>query len=337
MSTRKAPKVSGLVAGFGDRPVGQLVHPMPRLPDSTPTDAAKATPEDSGSGEFMVEIRLLDDSPYQHRRRYEPLSLDELSTTLTAQGQLEAIKIRRKPNGRYEILAGHRRTRAARSIGWTHLKAVVETLDEQTAAIHVMLSNEQHEAVGEYERACGYQTLIKLGLSQVDISTGLGVPKSVVSERLAFFKLPPTVLEVLDTHPMAMGTRNLPKLRKILDTNPGMVLLCAEGLRKVGEGLWTQEVFISSLLQKQSSVGGQSGQSASRALTITDLQSKVFATIKQPSPNGRIVEIKLADGVDSEAFVKLISNNISMLAQQGSLLETTDPSKSSDVRTFTTQ
>ncbi len=317
-SVRKGPpKVSGLVQGLNSRPPGQLLHPMPRLPGSTPnTDTTPTSVEQKATGTFLVEISLLDDSPYQHRRAYDPATIDELSATLEQGGQLEAIKVRAKSNGRYELLSGHRRTRAARNIGWTHLKAALESVDDQTAAVQLIVSNEQHEHVGDYERGCGYQTLLGLGFDQKTISQRVGVTKSVVSDRLAFFKLPPALLEVLDQYPLAMGKQNLPKLRRILDANPGMVLLCAEGLKKVGEKQWTQEVFLSSLLQKQSSVENKSGTKTVAPLTITDLASKVFATIKQPKGEGRVIEIKVGDGIDCATFIDQLSSHIHAMAQQ---------------------
>lgn len=311
------PKVSGLVQGLNSRPPGQLLHPMPRLPGSTPnTDDTPAPVAPEGTGWFLVDISLLDDSPYQHRRTYDPASIDELSATLEQGGQLEAIKIRAKSNGRYELLSGHRRTRAARNIGWTHLKAALETIDDQTAAVQLIISNEQHAHVGDYERGCGYQTLLGLGLDQKTIAQRVGVSKTLISDRLAFFKLPPTLLAVLDQYPLAMGKQNLPKLRRILDANPGMVLACAEGLKKVGEKHWTQEVFLSSLLQKQSSVENKSRTGAPSPLTITDLASKVFATIKQPKGDGRVIEIKIGDGIDCSSFIDQLSSHIHDMAQK---------------------
>lgn len=318
------PKVSGLVSQFKSRDPARLLEPMPELPLSS----SEATPQQQPSEDtqqqpsdlyptpgipFQVDLSLLDDSPYQHRRSYNAADLEELGVTLQKVGQTDAIKIRRKSSGRFELLSGHRRTRSARLIKWTHLLAIeVSDIDELTAAVQLIVANEQHLNVGDYERACGYQSLLSLGLDQKGISEYVGVSKQMISLRLTFFKLPPDLLAVLDNYPKAMGVRNLPRLRQILDTDPGMILLCIEGLKKVGEGLWTQEVYISTLLQRQKAIGSKQNRSP---LTITDQHSKVFATIRTNPGSSRLVEIKVGDGLDCDLFLQGLSNYLVDMAK----------------------
>lgn len=310
-AARTPPKVSGLITGAAkpsDRPFRQL--PALNERPSAAVEEAKA-PQDVGGLPTKVEVRLLDDSPSQYRMIYPVEEIDALASTLK-RGQIEAIRIRRKPDGRFEIIAGHRRTRAARSIGLETLDAVIVEVDDLRAAVEVMLANESQEEVGDFERATGYRHLMTMGLNQKAISDEIGVGKSLVSMRLKFFDLPEVVLAQLKVYPRAYSHRAIPELLDILKSSPELANDVAEGTKKVGTGEWSSQTLISVLRQKQSRQAGPA--KANEKLAISDRQSRPILTMT-PRPKNK-VEIQLSPNVDQAAFVKLLTDLLRVEAEK---------------------
>lgn len=106
----------------------------------SPQDAANDPKYDDAL--VMLEVSLLDDSPYQYRLVYPQDGLEKLAKLLLRIGQITPIRVRPKSDGRYEIINGHRRKRAALIAGMTHLSALVVDVDDVRAAIEVMVDNE---------------------------------------------------------------------------------------------------------------------------------------------------------------------------------------------------
>lgn len=255
----------------------------------------------NGDEYIYIDVDLLDDSPSQYRLTYPNDTLDELITTLRV-GQVEPIRVRRKIGGRYELITGHRRTRAARHCGIQRLKAIVVDLDDKRAAIELILSNESQEQVGDYERACGYKTLMNFGMKASGVAEALGVNKGLVSNRLRFFDLPPEVLDVLKSHPRAYSYNTVIPLLEILKESPELLRDVVDGTKRVALGEWLPNVLVSTLRAKQ-----KRGSSVlqKNVLAVADKNSRPVLTM-QSKPNGRI-EIKLADKVNPETFLKCLS------------------------------
>lgn len=244
-----------------------------------------------------IEVALLDDSPSQYRMVYPVEEIDQLGKTLEA-GQVELIRVRAKPGGRYEILAGHRRKRAALSRGITHLDAWVVDVDDKRAAAEIILNNETHESVGDFERATGYQRMISMGFKSSEIADALGIGKSLVSKRMAFFDLPEDTLTHLREYPRAYSHHTAAQLLDILKESPSLAPDVAAGTKRVGMGEWSPQSLISVLRKRQGALSGK----ASEPLSITDPSNRTILTV-QPK-DSRKVEIVLAKDVDQALFIQ---------------------------------
>ena len=304
--------MASLKGGFGSGVVAETVQDRLKTAekklDSGLANSVKPVAQEidpsvamSASGFIEVDISLLDDSEAQYRIVYDPATIDDLAKTLAVK-QITPIRIRKKANGRYEIIAGHRRLRAARIIGKPTLTAQVVDVDDARAALELILSNESQEEVGDYERAKGYETLKKLGIKQSEIADSLGVNRSLVSNRLQFLKLPEAVLAVLEVYPRAYSYVTATVLLEILAENPELVEFAAEGTRRCGTGDWKAQILISDLRRRQSA---SKGKAAATPFSVVDDKGRTLATIRS-KPDGHIA-IRLSGSVDQEKMILRLS------------------------------
>lgn len=301
-----------LVDGPGTRPDTRPGIPMPAF--SNESKARPATALLPGASETKdeaptdsltrIDVTLLDDSPDQYRLVYPKDEIEELAMLLKA-GQTTPIRVRPKPNGRFEIITGHRRTRAAPIAGLTHLLAIVVEVDDKRAAIELMVDNEAQEGVGDFERARGYQTLLNKGMTQNEVAEAMGIGKALVSMRLNFLKLPPSVIKVLQDYPRAYSYTTVNKLLPILKESPQLENDAVEGTRLVGAGDWSAQTFIAQMFQKQKKSRASTDSKSTDGFAITDTDSRPILTMKS-KPKGK-VEIQLAADVDQAYFMVCVN------------------------------
>jgi ParB/RepB/Spo0J family partition protein len=139
-----------------------------------------------------IDLGLIDKSPFQTRMDFSPEGLHEMAQSLVNQGQIEPIVVRRVVEGRYELLVGHRRTKAATLAGLTSLRAeIVEASDAQAAEI-VLAENIHRKDLTAIEEGAAYQAMIDLGMAKgaTEIGERLGIAQSTVSNRMRLLRLP---------------------------------------------------------------------------------------------------------------------------------------------------
>ena len=153
---------------------------------------------------FEAEIEAIDPDPAQARKVFEEESLRALAETMQAEGQLQPVLVRRAPGEgrRWILVAGERRWRAARAIGWKVILAIEFDGDPEVASL---LENLQRVDLAPREEASALQRLIDgKGWTQLQAAEALGKTKSEVSGVLKILSLPDQVLDVLTSeHPAA--------------------------------------------------------------------------------------------------------------------------------------
>ena len=110
-----------------------------------------------------LALSMLDDHPEQHRYHMSQEDIDWLAESIKVMGVLQPIVVRNKPDGRYEILAGHRRSTAARQAGLTTIPALVYTdLDDESATYIFHVTNLGQRSILPSEKAFGYQEVLRV-------------------------------------------------------------------------------------------------------------------------------------------------------------------------------
>ena len=134
---------------------------------------------------------------YQPRHTFSDESIEELATTLKEQGLLQPIILRKPadgPEGEYEIIAGERRFRAAQSLKWAKIPAIVEDMDDEKAASLALVENLQRENLNPIDEAQAYVQLMKVNnLTQTELAEQMGKTQSYIANKIRLLKLTPKV------------------------------------------------------------------------------------------------------------------------------------------------
>lgn len=169
--------------------------------------ATQAAPvEDSALRE--IAINQIVSNPFQPRKNFKPQDLKELQESLQISGLLQPITVRPSPKAanRFELIAGERRLRAATSLGWEKIPAVVKDLTDQEILTLALVENLQRSDLNPIEEAEGYDQLIsKFGHTQQSVATMVGKDRSTVANVLRILQLPPAVRQFLTEGQLTAG------------------------------------------------------------------------------------------------------------------------------------
>jgi ParB family chromosome partitioning protein len=147
-------------------------------------------------------------NPMQPRQEFSEKELDELASSIRENGLLQPLLVRpaRGTAGRYELVAGERRFRAVRLLGWEEAAAVVREVEDEAMLILALVENLQREALNPLEEAEGYKSLVdRFGMTQEEISRAVGRERSTVSNIMRLLKLPPSIRKLLQGGRLSMG------------------------------------------------------------------------------------------------------------------------------------
>jgi len=140
-----------------------------------------------------IALELIRRNPAQPRRSFDDAELRELSESLKTKGVLQAILVRPDPKepGKFQIIAGERRWRAARMAGLTHIPAVVKDVDELALLEIGIIENVQRADLNPIDEAEAYDALIKrFGRTQDSLATSVGKSRVHISNTLRLLQLP---------------------------------------------------------------------------------------------------------------------------------------------------
>ena len=153
-----------------------------------------------------ISIDAIDANPFQPRTRFDEQALEELATSIKELGIVQPLTVRESSNGRYQLIAGERRLRAARIAGLTHVPAYIRTADDQAMLELALVENIQREDLDAVEVAISYQRLIEeCRLTQEQMSDRVGKQRSTVANYLRLLKLPAEIQLGIKNKHLTMG------------------------------------------------------------------------------------------------------------------------------------
>jgi len=141
-----------------------------------------------------ISLELIDPNPFQPRKNFDKDALHELAESIKLQGILQPILLR-KHAGRYQIVSGERRVRAARIAGLGEIEArVFDLLSDKTMAEWAIIENIQREDLDPIETAASYQKLLEShGYTHEDLATRLSKSRAAITNSLRLLNLPEQV------------------------------------------------------------------------------------------------------------------------------------------------
>jgi ParB family chromosome partitioning protein len=153
-----------------------------------------------------VAIDRLRPGKYQPRSRMDESSLEELADSIREQGIMQPILVRPVDGGRFEIIAGERRWRAAQRAGLAEIPVLVKAVPDQAALALALIENIQREDLNPLEEAQGLQRLIgEFGLTHEAAAKAVGRSRSAVTNLLRLTQLAKPVQEYLLAGDLEMG------------------------------------------------------------------------------------------------------------------------------------
>ncbi len=155
---------------------------------------------------LQIDINSIDGNPFQPRTRFDSQTLEELAASIRQVGIVVPLTVRETGDGRYQLIAGERRLRAARMAGLTHVPAYVRTADDTAMLEMALVENIQREDLDAVEVAITYQRLIEeCSLTQEQLSDRVGKQRSTVSNYLRLLRLPAEIQLGIRNGNLSMG------------------------------------------------------------------------------------------------------------------------------------
>jgi len=139
----------------------------------------------------LLPHEIISPNPHQPRVRFDYDELEGLATSVRTNGMLQPINVRRLPDGKYELISGERRLRAARMVGMTKIPCVVMDVNDEQSALFAIIENVQRQNLDFFEEAVAIERLMtEHALTQEEISRKLGKAQSTLSNKLRLLRLP---------------------------------------------------------------------------------------------------------------------------------------------------
>lgn len=175
-------KTGGLGRGLGALLDESDAAERDQNPDTAPRGAGT---------ELFINPSLLKPNPHQPRREFDEGALHELADSIREHGIIQPIIVEETGDGSYFIIAGERRTRAARLAGLAAVPVIVKKFSDERKLEVALIENIQRENLNPVEEAQAYHKLMTLGnLSQEEAATRVGKSRSAVANSLRLLKLP---------------------------------------------------------------------------------------------------------------------------------------------------
>ena len=196
----------GLDALLSERKPSGTQKPESAGDDTTSGQSKEVGQAAQSTVESGIDITSITASPYQPRRQFAEEALQDLANSISRQGLLQPIVVRKKANGGYELIAGERRWRAAKRAGMTMIPAVVKTVSDEQASALALIENMQREDLNAMEEALGLARLRdEFNLTQQEIADSVGKSRAAIANLLRLTNLGSVTRGLLERGALEMG------------------------------------------------------------------------------------------------------------------------------------
>lgn len=153
-----------------------------------------------------LRVQEIEPNRDQPRKRFDEEALAELAASIAQHGVLQPLLVRPLPDGKYQLVAGERRWRAARAAGLNEVPVIVREMAARDVAQLALIENLQREDLNALEEARGYQTLIDAyGLTQEDVASSVNKSRPAVTNALRLLSLSASVMALVEAGALSAG------------------------------------------------------------------------------------------------------------------------------------
>lgn len=179
-----------------------------------------------------IPIDKIKPNPYQPRKHFDKIALEELCESIKQYGVLQPINVRKIGTDSYELVAGERRLRASQLAKLKEIPAIIVEMNDNDSAVVALIENLQREDLSFMEEAEGYFHLIsEHGFTQEELAQKVGKNQSTIANKLRLLKLSPAVKKVISDNQLT--ERHARALLKLPDEQLQLQVLdkvCEKGL-----------------------------------------------------------------------------------------------------------
>jgi ParB family chromosome partitioning protein len=166
------------------------------------------TPAATAANEELreVDIDLIEPNNVQPRTRFDETQLEELAQSIKTNGVVQPILVRKTNGGRYQIVAGERRWRAAQRAGLQRIPSVIRDVPDDKMLELALIENIQRQELNAIEEAYAYKRLIEtFNLTQETVAQRVGRDRTFVTNYLRLLRLPEDIQRLVEENKLAMG------------------------------------------------------------------------------------------------------------------------------------
>ena len=152
-----------------------------------------------------IPLRRIRPNRFQPRREFDDEAISELRTSIEENGLLQPLVVRRADDG-FELVAGERRLRAMRDLGWEAAPAMLRDLSDEAMLVLALVENIQRENLNAIEEASAFQQLIDgFGFTQKEVAERIGRNRSTIANALRLLALPVPIRELVEQDRLTAG------------------------------------------------------------------------------------------------------------------------------------
>ena len=181
---------------------------LPRIqPTSVPASAQTLPPAESEGGKPReIAVDEIDRNPYQTRLNMNEGELAELAASITANGVVQPILVRRLASGRYQLIAGERRWRASQLAGKKTVPSILRQVSDEQALEITIVENLQRADLNAMEQARAFERLSReFHMTQEQIATRTGKDRVSVSNYIRLLSMPESVQQLVESGKLTFG------------------------------------------------------------------------------------------------------------------------------------
>jgi ParB family chromosome partitioning protein len=259
----------------------------------------------NAGGVAMLQVSQLQAGKYQPRKNMVDASLQELSESIKEQGIMQPLLVRSVASGKYEIIAGERRFRAATMAGLKEVPVLIKQANDQATAAMALIENMQREDLNALEEANGLARLIEeFGYTHDKAAQAVGKSRSAVSNLLRLIQLAKPVQLML-----AKGEIDMGHARALLPLEAAAQVSLAQKIVIQKLSVREAEQMATKLVLNKTQVGGSKKAKIKADPDLRQLQEKLSdqlnlaVEIKQKRRGGEI-SIKFSQFDELDVFLK---------------------------------
>ncbi|MCI0361355.1 MAG: ParB/RepB/Spo0J family partition protein [Planctomycetaceae bacterium] len=191
----------GLAALLGtpleDELHAEAIASTPAAPDLRPSTSDLPAAEAGGGGLLQLPVDQIEENPFQPRRDFSDVEIASLAESLKEHDMLQPVLVRRV-GGRFQLISGERRLRAARHAGWTTIPARVREADDRLVAELAIVENLQRKDLNPIEKALSFKRYLdEHRCTQDDLARRLKIDRSTIANLMRLLELPGSILDSL--------------------------------------------------------------------------------------------------------------------------------------------